>query len=127
YHSHTQFVWIDLRLLLPLGEHRRVGKWQGREERGNALLFGQRGITSLKDISQDTVGGLNAHMSHVDGTSANIVGIQPAGLMPVIGKKLHASSPGMFDDSSAFLFRWCFRPEDSQIDVGKVVGISPSA
>ncbi len=89
------------------------------------LLFGQQGITVLQDLSQDAFGGLDLHMPHVDGDPAHLVAIRPAGFISVIGQKLHVSSPGLFDDVPALLFRWCERPEGHQVEVGKAVGIPP--
>src|SRR5258707_12629022 len=99
-------MWVDLRPALPVGQHSRgVGKWQWRGERGKVSLFGQRRVRTLKDISQETAGGLDIHVSHVDGEPVNLVGIQPAGLLPVRGSQLRVSSLGMFYDLSAFLVR----------------------
>ena len=89
------------------------------------LLFGKRGITALKYISQDALGGLDTYMPHVNGDPRQLELFRPTGFFSVIGKKLPASSPGKFDDVPAFLFRWWFSPEDSQVDVGGAVGISP--
>jgi hypothetical protein len=96
----------------------------GREQRGQVLLLGKGGITTLQHFHQDALGGLDREVPHVDGESTHLELLRPPSFCCVGGSKRFPSSPGTLDDVSAFLCRWGCVPQDRQIEIGGAVGIS---